>query len=102
MATVEIPLASRPQRFSVTLDGVQYQMRLYWLDPAQCWALDIADRFSTPLVNGVPLVTGADLLRQYRYLGFGGHMIVVSQIKPPDTVPGWTDLGVTGHIFWVS
>jgi hypothetical protein len=103
MAIVEIPFsASRPQVFRVTLGGIPYQIKLAWNDPAQCWVIDIYDTIGNPLVRGIPLITGTDLVGQFPYLNFGGQLLVISDQKPPDAVPGWADLGVTGHLYFVS
>jgi hypothetical protein len=103
MATVvEIPLTARPQTFSVVLEGVTYGIRLYWLVPADCWVINISDAAGNLLIGGVPLITGANLLTQYRqYVGPPGQLLVISDHLPPDAVPNFTDLGVTGHLFYL-
>ncbi len=63
--------------------------------------MDIADASGNPMVGSIPLVTGADLLEQYAYLGFGGALLVVTTQGPPDTVPGFGDLGVTSSVFFL-
>ena len=66
LAIFEIPTSPRPQSFSVTFpNGVTYQLRLlYVFAPNDCWTLDIADDQGNPILSGIPLVTGADLLAQ--------------------------------------
>lgn len=103
---VEIPLvAATPRNFRVVLAGSTYAMHVYWCVPAQCWVLDIADQDSVPLVNGLAMVTGTDLLVQYGYLDITVQLLVVSDQKPPDVVPGWNDWGSggtsTGHLYAV-
>jgi hypothetical protein len=41
-------------------------------------------RGNLPIVNGIPLVTGVDLLAQYRYLGFSGRLWVQGADNPDD------------------
>ena len=65
------------------------------------WALDIADASKTPIVSGIPLVTGCDLLAQYKHLGFAGRMWVQT-IDDPDVVPTFDNLGSGCKLFWVS
>ncbi|WP_455154516.1 phage baseplate plug family protein [Cupriavidus campinensis] len=98
----EIPLSPDPQRFTVTLSGVDYRMTVQYRDAGGAgWVLDIADAKNLPLVSGLPLVTGVDLLSQYRYIGFGGRLWVQGSANPDD-VPTFEDLGIGSHVFWVS
>jgi hypothetical protein len=99
-SVIEIPLIARPQTFTVSLRGTVYRCRLYWLKPAQCWVLDFADRDGNPLANGVPLVTGTELLTQFRYLEFNIQLLVISD-SVRDQVPDFTHLGITGHLYGV-
>lgn len=97
---IEIPLTPTPQQFAIQLAGVQYQMTLIWRDAAG-WVLDIANNDKTPLIQGVPLVAGADLLAQYRYLGIGGALFVVSDqnvLAPPTQ----DNLGIASHLYFLA
>lgn len=96
----EIPLVATPQSFSITLNGIQYNMTVRWCDPAQSWTLDIMDSNNDPIVRGIPLVTGADLLEQYGYLNIGGQLIVQTD-NNTDEVPSFTSLGTTGHLYFL-
>lgn len=96
-----MPLAAGPQTLSITLAGVVYNLNVYWCRPAQSWMLDIADSSGNPLVNGIPLITGADLLEQYAYLDFGGELIVQTDnnaLLPPT----FDNLGTTGNLYFVT
>ena len=108
MATVwTIPLYPAAQSISISLGGARYKMKFLYRDaPPECgggggWVLDIADSEGNPLVCGIPLVTGADLLAQYAYLGFSGKLGVVSD-GDPSVVPTFDALGVTSRIMWVA
>lgn len=94
----EIPLTPVPQSFFVSLVGVQYQFTLQWRDPAG-WFLDIGDANSSPLVSGIPLVTGVNLLAQYAYLRFGFELWV--QTDAADAPPTYTNLGTQSHLYAV-
>lgn len=99
----EIPLIpSQPQRFTITLGGVSYNMRLTY-DTAQagCWMLDIGDADSNLLVAGIPLVTGVDLVAQYAYLSFGGALVCTTD-RGAGEVPNFDGLGVTSHLYYVT
>lgn len=100
MARFEIPLSPQPQRFFIPLNGANYQFTVQWRDADQGgWVLDIADAQGAPILSGVPLVTGADLLAQFAYLGIGGKL-TVSTDYAPDAVPAFTNLGLTSHLYF--
>ena len=65
------------------------------------WILDIADGNNTPIVSGIPLVTGADLLAQYAYLGIGGSLYV-SNPNDPGASPTFGSLGDTSSLYFVT
>ncbi|MBU66444.1 MAG: hypothetical protein CL858_13480 [Cupriavidus sp.] len=98
----EIPLSPDPQRFTITLGGVDYRLTVQYRKAGGAgWVLDIADASNQPLVRGLPLVTGVDLLGQYRHLQFGGRLWVQGA-ENPDDVPTYDDLGIGSHVFWVT
>lgn len=97
----EFPLSGTPQRFSMVLGGVTYQfLFLYREHTMGGWVLNIDDSLGAPLVHGIPLVTGANLLEQYGYLGFSGELWVKSD-GDPDAVPSFDGLGNNSHVLWV-
>ena len=119
----EIPLIASPQSFSISLAGTIYTMQLMFHEAnagvvgaptgadssnvsivtdtnvLDGWALDISDQNNNPIVCGIPLVPGIDLLYQYAYLGFGGSL-VVSVDGDPNGVPDFAGLGTTGHLYF--
>lgn len=102
-STYEIPLKSVPQTLSTKFpNGVEYQLTLdYLFTPDDCWILDIADAQGNPLVRGIPLVTGVDLLEQYGYLGFGCQMICTTD-GDANAKPRFYNLGSTAHLRLVT
>lgn len=80
MAVYEIPLSGTPQVFSIAWASRIYKLRFTYCDaPNAGWILDISDDVSDqPLVCGIPLVPGVDLLAQYDYLGFTEQLYVVT------------------------
>jgi len=90
-----------PQRLSVALGQVEYRLTLKYRDVEQGgWVLDIADANDAPIVSGVPLVTGADLLGQYKHLGFAGRLWVQTPSNP-DAAPTFDGLG-DALLWWVT
>ncbi|KVE37659.1 phage baseplate plug family protein [Burkholderia sp. BDU5] len=100
MQIYEVPLSADVQAFKISLGGTIYRLTLVYRGPAG-WVLDVADDSGTPIVSGLPLTTGGDLLAQYRHLGFAGRLWVQGA-EDPDDVPQYGDLGVGSHVFWVT
>lgn len=94
----EIPLSPQPQTFNITLGGVQYQFLVTWNVVNASWMINIADSSENPILSGIPMVTGVDLLEQYGYLGFQFQLICQTD-NAPDVVPTFADLGTTGHLY---
>lgn len=98
----EIPLSPQGQTFGITLAGISYQFTLVWRDSLMGgWFLDIATSANLPLVSGIPLVTGLDLLEHYAYLGFPGQLIV-STDGDANAVPTFANLGLQSHLWFAT
>ena len=100
MAAFEIPLSPRPQTFVIALGGTSYTLRFHFANTDQGgWLLDIGDAANNPLICGIPLVTGADLLEQYPDVGIAGRLFVLSD-GDPGAVPTFMNLGVSSHVYF--
>lgn len=89
MALYEIPLTPEPQSFGISLAGRELHMAFRWAetlcaDAPGGWVLDICDAPDdlTPLVCGIPLVAGCDLLRPYAHLALGGSLVLSGDMPP--------------------
>ena len=89
MTTFIVPLSGYAEQFGITINNVNYTFTLTWRGS---WYLDIGDSTNAPIVNGLPLVTGIDLLSPYGYLGFVGQIYMVN-IAGGDNPPTFTNLG---------
>lgn len=96
----EIPLSPEPQRFTIQLSGTFYQLTVRWNIPASAWVLDIANEDGDPMIAGIPLVTGVNLLEQYAYVGIPGELRVQTDTDK-NAVPTYANLGTLGHLFYV-
>jgi len=97
----EIPLTPTPQRFGITLANVDYNLTVYWADAQDGgWVLDIYDANGRPKLTGVKLVTGANLLEGFEYLGFTGTLAVQTD-HDTDALPTFDNLGLTSHLLFV-
>jgi hypothetical protein len=98
----QLPLQNTLQTFSITLSGTVYNLTLIYRNIDQGgWVLDIADVNNTPILQGIPLVTGVNLLSKYKYLGFVGGLYVQTT-SDPDTVPTFDNLGIDGQVYYVT
>ena len=98
----EIPTSPQNQKFAIFLGGNLYNISLRWNKFAQSWSMDVSDVNQNSLAQGLPLVTGADLLAQLDYLEIGdpGSQMIVQSDGIANTVPDSTSLGVTGHLYY--
>lgn len=100
MTPYELPLQATPQSLTIELAGTTYEITVRWNTYASCWVIDFADASGVPIAQGIPLVTGADLLGQLGYLGIGGALVCQtdSDLTAP---PTYDNLGSTGHAYFV-
>lgn len=78
-----------------------YRMTYKWNAVSACWVVDIADSNDVPVLNGLSMITGADLLEQFAYMGFAGQLIAQTD-HDADSVPTFKNLGVNGHLFFAT
>jgi hypothetical protein len=97
----EIPLQPQAQSFRIQIAGVTYGMTVTWNNFNASWILDIVDVNNDPLVSGIPLITGTDLLAQYAYMGFGGSLYAQTD-HDTYAVPTYANLGQQGHLYFVT
>lgn len=100
MIPYEIPLTPQPQRFLISLGGVDYELTVSWCGPASAWTLDIRSADGSDIVVGISMVTGVDLLGQYKHLGLPGQLVAQSDVDL-DRVPDFGSLGVSGHLYFL-
>lgn len=97
MTFYEIPLAKEAQTFFTSLNGTKYKFKLIWRDPIG-WFLDIAKTDDTPLINGIAVVTGVNLLKQYQHLIKGELWVYTNGLENPD----YKSVGTTLKLYWVE
>ncbi len=92
MAFVEITVQFREDETHtvqrVTLDDVSVRLDTYTNKADGCWYMDLYDGDDNPLVQGIALVTGLDLLFPYRYLDVPPGALFVNDHIPPREDPG--------------
>jgi hypothetical protein len=100
MAVFKIPVTNTNQKLQVTLNGITYNFIIVWNQFGNCWYLDINDISNNPILNSIPLRAGYDLLKQFKYLGIGGHLIVQNTSNPL-LEPGYSDFGQTSFLLYI-
>jgi hypothetical protein len=77
-----IPLTPEPQSYAIVLAGKEYRLTVRWMEADEGgWLLDIEEpEQAAPILMGLPLITGCDLLGQFTYLGLGGQIWVDSEL----------------------
>jgi hypothetical protein len=105
MTTIwEIPLTPQTQRMRIDISGTNYTLHFKYNSVCDTWVMDVNDTADTPILEGIPLVTGTDLFGQFRYLGIGGGLpMIVMTIGPgrsPDDIPNYQNLGIDGHLYF--
>lgn len=83
----KIPLTNVPQQFEIELAGRSLLMESKWNGQQSAWELSISDSVTAePLIVGLPLVTGVDLLKQFAHTGIPGRLVCYTdgdQFAPP-------------------
>lgn len=88
MALYEIPLRSGNQKFNVALGKSIVKFRLiYRIDQ---WFLDILDTSEKPLILGILVCSGVDLLEQFKHI-IPYNLYATNSNKNEDS--GFNDLG---------
>ena len=87
----EIPIDSKNQTFNIRLGGIKYRMVIRWnAEKDGGWFLDIYTVDKSALITGLPLVTGANLLEQYKHVIPGALFLLSPATLLP---PGKNTLG---------
>lgn len=73
---------------TLTLDGVRFRLDTYTNKVSGGWFLDLFDGDDNPLVLGVALVTGLDLLYPFRHLDVPPGVLFVNDHQGEREDPG--------------
>ena len=83
------------QTFSSTLNGVNYNFSIIWRGTE--YILDLLDTNKNPIICGIPLVPGVDLLAPYKYLNLGFSLSISNTTNPMQEMT-YSDLGITTQV----
>lgn len=92
----EIPLTASPeQEFSITISDDVYDIRIVLNSRTGIWTIGFAQS-GTDLLNGIALVGGVDILRQFNIPITNAFVI---NLENPDLDPSKTNLGTVAKLF---
>lgn len=98
----EIPLTPLvAQNFTIDLGDTTYQLQMTYNAQVGIWVLDISTQAGVPILQGLQIVTGCDMLEQFGYLNFGGQLVAQTD-HDPDAPPTLQNLGTTGHVYFIT
>lgn len=96
----EIPLQSRPHKFSIRLENIDLIFIVKWNDRSSIWTVDIIDVITNaPLLYSIPLVLGQNLLEPYHF-NIGAIIMVDTTNQGADA--NISDLGTRVKMVWFS
>lgn len=72
---------------TLTLDRVRFQLDTYTNNADGGWYMDLRDSTGEPIVLGIALVTGLDLLFPYRYLDVPAGVLFINDLDGPRQDP---------------
>ena len=97
-----LPVANTPQKFNITLGGIEYILTCRWNNSdLGGWYINIDDAVTgKSLIHNIPLIAGADLLAQYGYYFFGGALVIYTNAEGM-TPPTIDNLGTDSNLYYV-
>lgn len=105
MSYMQIPLTNDPdQNFTCTIpvDGknLKLKLRVCFNTAMNYWIMSITNSTTNALIlDAIPLLTGVDLLGQYKYLGLGSSAIINKGNSTLDS-PNSKTLGTDFVLIW--
>ncbi len=102
MPVFRVPLTNTNSKFNISLGGEVLTIVSRWNEEMPAWVIDIYDANTTePKILALPLVTGANLLMQFTYLGIRGLLIAYTNGQP-FAPPTFENLGVESNLYYVN
>ncbi|MTC35812.1 hypothetical protein GKR67_14465 [Providencia alcalifaciens] len=96
---IEIPVTSKNQEMDVTLGDKAYHLKLTHNEFCG-WMLDVYTISRELMVGGIPLLSGINVLEQYRYLGFNGSLSLICENDEMET--SFHELGKGNKLYYLE
>lgn len=102
MNSFRIPLSNAPsQEFSITLSGALYFINIRLNYRMQTWTLNLYDSDRQPLLYGIALVPGVDVLTPYNITNLG-LLFAINLESPLEEIPTDDNFSDYGGLFYVQ
>jgi len=102
MTTWAFPLLPQAQEMQIQLGAVEYTVRFGWGATTDGgWFIDLSDVDGNPILMGLPLTAGENVLQQFDYLGIPGEI----RVQTDGNVlvePTYANLGSNGQVLFIS
>ena len=98
-----IPLTNTSQNFNINLSGIPLTLITRWNQFMPAWELGFKDTNSQESIYSfVPLVTGTDLISQFKYNGILPGILLCFTDGNADDIPTQTNLGLSSNLFYIT
>lgn len=91
----EIPLTPSSQTLTIAINTHTYYITINWIGNA--YVVNLYDGLKNPILLGIALVTGMDLLKSYAYLALGFSLFIKTDVNKY-LIPTYDTLGVSSHL----
>lgn len=102
MAYLEMPVRSDSPAyfFQIALEKVFYNFDFNWNERGNYWVMSIADQSQNPLISGIKLVSGIDLLEKYKIEGLPTGSFFILDTTGKNTDPNKDNFAVTHFLIY--
>lgn len=102
MIHIRIDPAQPRQRLRATLDGAEFEFRLYWIERCEGWYMDLATAAGVDIIVGRRISVGSWLLRGVVHAQRPAGALTVVDLSGDDAEPGPTDLGDRVRLMYLT
>ena len=98
-----IPLTNTSQSFNIKLSGVSLTLITRWNQFMGAWELGFQDpNTQQSIYSFIPLVTGTDLISQFKYNGILPGILLCFTDGITDDIPTQENLGGSSNLFYIT
>lgn len=100
----QIPVTSdnRNYQFRISLDGVVYTLAFRLNSRMNRWFMDVKDSDDLPLIMGVALLQGTDLIERFKAAALPAGHFIIFNIENETLEAGADDLGANSLLLYAD